>query len=336
MPELRQDPITSSWVVIATERSKRPSDFKRGTEQRKGPENCAFCYGHEHQTPPEVLAFRPGEGEPNTPGWKVRVVPNKFPALNPKEDFGTRETGDYTTLTGYGVHEVIIESPDHDGTLDRYNPEQLMRIMEVMKERYQELSRDPLLRYIQIFKNHGAIAGASLEHPHFQLLATPVIPPLVQEEIEGAYKYYATHGECIYCTMGASEMEENRRLVEANENFIAFCPYFSRSPFEFWIVPRRHSSDFSQMTREQMRDLAALIQSVFSRFMESLENPPFNIMLHTAPVDLEAAEYYHWHLEVVPRLTIWAGFELGTGIYINPTPPEVAAKFLQVSPVEIH
>lgn len=337
MPELRKDPILGAWVIIARERAKRPSDFaRRPPEKRKGQETCPFCYGREDQTPPEVLAYRPAEGEPNTPGWSVRVVPNKFPALDPQEQLFSREVGPFTLLSGRGVHEVIIETPEHEASLVTYPREQLELVWRAIIERYQALARDPDLRYIQIFKNHGALAGASLEHPHFQLVATPLIPPLIQQELDASYRYYTARHRCIYCDVIELEERENQRTVEKNESFLIFCPYASRAPFEFWLLPRRHKSHFFLLTPSELRDLASILQEIMGRLVASLADPPFNLMLHTAPVDLEPTEYYHWHLEVVPRLTVWAGFELGTGVYINPTPPEVAAKFLQVSLRDIH
>ncbi|MGE5554611.1 MAG: galactose-1-phosphate uridylyltransferase [Betaproteobacteria bacterium] len=337
MPELRQDPITGTWVVIATERAKRPSDFKRPAEQRKGPESCPFCYGHEAMTPPEIMAYRPSGGR-DKPGWSVRVVPNKFPALAIEEQPAAMNLGNdfYHWQAGYGAHEVIIESPEHDSDLSTHSVDQLCSVLRALRDRFADLRRDKNLRYIQIFKNHGATAGASLEHPHFQLIATPVIPTVIAQELEGALRYYERQGECIYCNLLKREFLDGERLVEENQGFVAFCPYSSRSPFETWILPRDHHSDFDALTDQQMESLARLLKETFIRFLGSLDHPPFNLVLHTAPVDLEAAEYYHWHLEIIPRLTIYAGFELGTGIYINPTPPETAAQFLQVSLSEIH
>lgn len=336
MPELRQDPVTGTWVVIATERAKRPSDFKRPAEQRKGPDNCPFCSGHEAMTPPEIYAYRP-QGGRDEPGWKVRVVPNKFPALSITETHQEGLSGDfYRWQPGYGAHEVIVEAPDHEGDLSKYSHQQLKDIVYMLRDRFADLRRDQRLRYIQIFKNHGGTAGASLEHPHFQLIATPVIPTQVQVELQGALAYYEKHGDCVYCNIIRREFLEGERLIDANQTFVAFCPFSSRSPFETWILPREHHSDFDYLTDAQIDGLASLLKEVFGRFLGQLDNPPFNLVLHTSPTDLEAAEYYHWHLEIIPRLTIFAGFELGTGIYINPTPPETAAQFLKVALSEIH
>ncbi len=337
MPELRQDPITETWVVIATDRAKRPSDFKRPAEQRKGAEACPFCYGHEALTPPEIMAYRPSGGR-NEPGWSVRVVPNKFPALAIEERPAGVDLGGefYHVQAGYGAHEVIIETPEHDSDLSTHSPDQLRQILRALRDRFSDLRKDRHLRYIQIFKNHGATAGASLEHPHFQLIATPVIPTVVARELEGALRYYEQQGECVYCNLIKREFLDGERLIDENQDFVAFCPYSSRSPFETWILPREHRSDFDALGDRALDSLAHLLKETFARLLGSLENPPFNLILHTAPLDLEATEYYHWHLEIIPRLTIFAGFELGTGIYINPTPPETAAQFLKVSLSEIH
>lgn len=337
MPELRQDPVTGTWVVIATERAKRPSDFKRPAEHRKGADSCPFCYGHEAMTPPEIMAYRP-QGERDTPGWSVRVVPNKFPALAIEEHPAGVNLGNdfYPLQAGYGAHEVIIESPDHEADLASHDRQQMKDILYALRERFADLRRDRKLRYIQIFKNHGATAGASLEHPHFQLIATPIIPSAVAEELEGAYNYFERTGECVYCNVIQREFLDGERLVNVNDQFVAFCPYSSRSPFETWILPREHHSDFDALSDSQLASLAELLPETFARILGSLENPPYNLILHSAPTDLEGLEYYHWHLEIIPRLTIFAGFELGTGMYINPTPPETAAQFLKVSLSEIH
>jgi UDPglucose--hexose-1-phosphate uridylyltransferase len=338
MPELRQDPITSTWVVIATERAKRPSDFAKKPEERKGPDSCPFCYGHEFQTPPEVMAYRDPGTAKDQPGWRIRVVPNKFPALSSQVNL-ERWSGDdalYRLEPGYGVHEVIIETPDHDAVLGKHTTEQMRLIVRALRDRYTDLRQDQSLRYIQVFKNHGAVAGASLEHPHFQLIGTPVIPTAVMTELKGSLEYYQDQKECVYCQMIRREFMENERVIESNRSFVAFCPFSSRSPFETWILPKSHSSDFSTLTEQEADDLATILGESFERLVNSLENPPFNLVLHTAPTDLQATEYYHWHLEVIPRLTIFAGFELGSGVYINPTPPETAAKFLKVVPAEIH
>jgi UDPglucose--hexose-1-phosphate uridylyltransferase len=337
MPELRQDPVTEAWVVIATERAKRPSDFKRPAEQRKDAETCPFCYGHEALTPPEIMAYRPSGGR-DGPGWSVRVVPNKFPALAIEERHGGVDLGGefYRRQPGYGAHEVIIESPAHDSDLSTHSPDQLRQVWRALRDRFSDLRGDQSLRYIQIFKNHGAIAGASLEHPHFQLVATPVIPTVAAQELRGALRYYEQHGECVYCNLITREFLDGERLVAENRDFVAFCPYSSRSPFETWILPREHRSDFDAIDDRALDSLAHLLRETFVRLLGSLENPPFNLILHSAPLDLEATEYYHWHLEIIPRLTIFAGFELGTGVYINPTPPETAAQFLKVSLSEIH
>jgi UDPglucose--hexose-1-phosphate uridylyltransferase len=289
-------------------------------------------------TPPEIRASRPQGSGRDEPGWTVRVVPNKFPALAIEErPAGVDLGGDFYHLQpGYGAHEVIVEAPEHDSDLASHSPDQLRSILYALRERFADLRRDKNLRYIQIFKNHGATAGASLEHPHFQLIATPVIPSAVRAELDGSYQYYEEHGECIYCNMIQREFLDGERLVDVNGQFVAFCPYGSRSPFETWLLPREHHSDFDALSDAQVDSLAALLKETFGRFLESLDNPPYNLVLHTAPTDLEAAEYYHWHLELIPRLTIFAGFELGTGMYINPTPPETAAQFLKVALSEIH
>ncbi|MCL4425467.1 MAG: galactose-1-phosphate uridylyltransferase [Firmicutes bacterium] len=329
MPELRENPVTQSWVVIATERAKRPTDFVHPAAPRKGTANCPFCYGNEDKTPPEILAYRPQDTRPDTPGWRVRVVPNKFPALSDEGDLVATREGFFRGMTGYGVHEVVVESPEHDLTLPYQTPEQVYNVLSALKERFANLSRDRRLRYVQIFKNHGGVAGASLEHPHFQIIATPLIPAETETELKNAYDYYHEHGECLFCRMMGAELGEARRILRADDSFVTFNPYGSRFPFETWILPRHHNSSFGSISEKEVRDLALAVQDALGRLDEVLTDPPYNLILHTAPLDLEAREYYHWHIEVLPRLTIVAGFEWGTGFFINPTPPEDAARFLQ-------
>ncbi|MGB9859503.1 MAG: galactose-1-phosphate uridylyltransferase [Moorellaceae bacterium] len=332
MPELRHDPINQRWVIIATERAKRPSDFARpGKKLAKGgtktKNNCPFCPGQEKETPPEVFALRLPGTEPDTPGWQVRVVPNKFAALVP-ESKGTEEmAGLYRWREGLGVHEVIIEGPDHERELWDYDPEHTVQVLKTWRQRYLQHARDERLAYAQIFKNFGTEAGASLQHPHSQLIATPLVPSAVRQEIERAEEYLEEKESCIYCDLLEAELSQGARLIAFNKRFLAFCPFASRFPFETWILPRQHQSSFGEVTDEQLEDLASVMQDVLGRLYRSLDGPPFNLVLRTAPLH-EPSPAYHWYLQLLPRLTTVAGFEWGTDIFINPTPPEHAAQFL--------
>jgi len=328
MPELRQEPVTKKWVIIATERSKRPSDFPVKHEERKGG-TCPFCKGNENLTPPEIISYREPGTKPNEPGWWIRVVPNKFPALEmggtenlPKEDF-------YRVLPGTGAHEVIIEATEHDTSIERQPISQLEEIFRSWRERHNYLMNEKAIKYVQIFKNEGAVAGASLQHPHSQLIAVSLIPDVVTKELDGAQKFYQEKQKCIYCEINQVELSRNTRIVEENDGFVAYCPFASRFPFETWVVPKQHQASFSGLDDSLLKHLSSIIKETISKITTSLNHPPYNLILHTAPVGYQNVPYYHWHMEILPRLTIVAGFEWGTGIYINPTPPEAAAGYLR-------
>ncbi|GAW91592.1 galactose-1-phosphate uridylyltransferase [Calderihabitans maritimus] len=330
MPELRKDPVTGTWVVIATERAKRPSDFvksgEKETDTKKGG-FCPFCPGNEKSTPPEVFAFREEGTNPDEEGWSVRVVPNKFAALEPGVAPERHEDSLHETMNGVGAHEVIIETPEHEAAFPELSLEQMVRVVEAWKERYQALSTDKKIRYTQIFRNHGPEAGASLEHPHSQLIATPVVPKTILEELEGVHKYDTNFGKCIYCELLNRELLEETRIVYASAHFVAFCPYASRFPFEIWIIPRQHQEEFGEISSAQIEGLAGILKEITGRLRNTLQDPPYNLVLHTAPYGSD--KMYHWHIEILPRLTKVAGFEWGTGFYINPTTPESSAENLR-------
>ena len=332
MPELRKDPITQEWVVVATERARRPSDFTHLTiAEPDKPEyspTCPFCPGKEQLTPPEILAFRDGR-EPNRPDWWVRVVPNKFPALAIEGDLNKRGVGMYDMMAGVGAHEVIIETPKHNQDPSQLSVNQMAEVLWAYRERYLDLRKDTRFKYILIFRNNGKVAGASLEHPHSQIIATPMIPIDVVNELEGATRYYQFRDRCIWCDMVQQEMSQGTRVVNATEHFLAFEPFASKFPFETWLLPKTHQASFAAMSRERMVEFAELLQDALGRISRCLNSPPYNFALHTAPCDREDSDVFHWHLVIMPRLTIAAGFEMGTGIYINVTSPEDAAKYLR-------
>jgi len=333
MPQLRKDPVTREWVIIATERSKRPSDFKTSEVIERRAEyvpECPFCPGNEHQTPPEVASYRKAGTYPNTPDWWVRVVPNKFPALAIEGDLERSGIGMYDYMNGVGAHEVIIETPRHDHHPALMPEQQLEEVIWMYRDRSLDLAQDKRFQYIMVFRNHGRVAGASLEHPHSQLIALPMVPADVRRRIEGASLYYDLHERCVYIDMVRQEERFGERVVVANEEFLAFTPFASKYPFETWIVPRRHQPSFTQIDREQARAFAHILKEVLLRMDIALNHPPYNFTLHTAPINQERNyHYFQWHLSIMPRLTIAAGFELGTGIYINLTTPEDAARHLR-------
>ncbi|HHX95474.1 MAG TPA: galactose-1-phosphate uridylyltransferase [Clostridia bacterium] len=328
MPELRQDPLTDTWVIIASERSKRPSDFASKKEEKKDSGSCPFCLGNEHMTPPEILAYRE-RGTPNTDGWSLRVIPNKFAALQNEGQADKDTIGLYEKMHGVGAHEVIVETPDHNRPLGEESEEHIFGILKAWQSRYLDLKKDPRIQYTQLFKNHGAVAGASLSHPHSQLIATPLVPKNVIEELEGIERFYKKEGKCYFCESVEFEKKDRARIVAENNAFIAFCPYAARFPFETWIVPHKHSEYFEESSDEELRSLASILKRTISSLSQALEDPPYNLVVHSAPYRMNEGQRYHWHIEILPRLTIVAGFEWGTGFYINPTPPESAAGYLR-------
>ncbi|WP_447979533.1 galactose-1-phosphate uridylyltransferase [Candidatus Nitrospira bockiana] len=330
MPELRRDPVVGRWVIISTERAGRPRDFLENCHavQPQTP-LCPFCPGQESLTPPEVLAYRPGNGQPNGPGWTVRVVPNKFPALQVEGEMGREGVGLYDRMNGIGAHEVIIETPDHKSALADLPPKHLEDVFWAYRDRMVDLKRDIRLRYILVFKNHGAAAGATLEHTHSQLIALPIIPTSVTAEIEGCRAHYQQKERCIYCDIIRQETQDRVRIVTDNPEFIVVTPFAPRFPFEMWVLPKRHAAYFEESQKTQFELLARIVSDALRRMDRALARPAYNFMLHSSPFHEKSSEYYHWHLEIIPKLTQVAGFEWGTGFYINPVMPEEAAQFLR-------
>lgn len=332
MPELRKDPIVSRWVIISTERGKRPTDLKTDEPARAPSEPgkfCPFCEGNESSTPPEVLAYRHGNSAPNTPGWSLRVTSNKFPALMIEGGLNRRGDGVYDMMSGVGAHEVIIETPDHGASLADVPQKQFEDVLWSYRDRTMDLRKDNRFRYILIFKNHGYRAGASLEHPHSQLIALPIIPKTVVEEMDGCEAYYKYKERCLFCDIVAQEIEDQKRIVAENEDFMAVCPFAPRFPFEMWILPKKHDAHFEDATKHEIINLASLFQGVLRRLSKALGDPAYNFLIHTSPVTMPNLPHYHWHIEITPRITRIAGFERGSGFYICPTAPEVSAQYLR-------
>lgn len=333
MSQLRKDPVTKRWVIILLENPKSPKDFPNLKRTING-NICPFCPGNEKMTPPEVMSYREANTFPNQSGWKIRVVPNKYPALELEGELDRTGIGIYDMMNGVGAHEVIIESPDHNASFRTYSKEQVLRIVTAYNERYKSLKRDRRFRYILIFKNSGAAAGASLDHPHTQIIATPIIPKRVMEEVEGAKQYYYYKERCVFCDIIRQELSAGTRIVFENESFVAFTPFASRFPFETWIAPKDHKASFGDADDNDLEGLAHALYSTMKKIIKTLDDPPFNYILHTSPCDDVCGEYYHWHIEIMPRLTKVAGFEWGSGFYINPVPPEDAARYLLYSDIE--
>ncbi|HUL58767.1 MAG TPA: DUF4931 domain-containing protein [Anaeromyxobacteraceae bacterium] len=329
MPELRRDPIVGRWVIIATERARRPSDTLR-TPEPPQPALCPFCPGQEDKTPREVyVSGRPSASPPNSPGWKVRVVPNRFPALKIEGDLDRQAEGIYDRMNGIGAHEIIIETPDHARQMKDLSDTELTEILFAFKARILDLRNDMRFRYILLFKNHGHLAGATLEHAHSQLIALPVVPRQVSEEIEGARRHHDHRERCIFCDIVGQERRDRSRLIFENEEFVAFAPWAPRSPFETWILPKRHESNFEAEPKERLGQAAAALGTTLRRLAAALGNPAYNFMVHSNPLRDVPSLSYHWHIEVMPALSQVAGFEWGSGFHINPVPPEEAAEFLR-------
>lgn len=329
MPELRKDPIIDRWVIISTERGKRPVFFSEEKEQEKSG-ICPLCPGNEYMTPPEIYAVGRGSFQADATGWSLRVVPNKFPALRIEGTLDKEGIGLFDKMNGVGAHEVIIETPHHGETLSTMEIGRIQDVFIAYRERILDLANDRRFRYVMVFKNHGSVAGASLDHSHSQLIALPIIPRRVTEEIAGALSYFRYKDRCIFCDIITQEKEDNVRVVAENEGFIAVSPYASRFPFEIWILPKRHEPYFALHERkDNYFGISELLSVVLKKYDKVLNFPPYNFMIHTTPFGDGEMHHYHWHMEIIPRLTKMAGFEWGTGFYINPTPPEEATAFLK-------
>ncbi len=325
MPELRKDPVLGRWVIIATERARRPSDFAAPAPPEPGPARpCPFCPGNERETPPEITRRPAGNS-----GWAVRVVPNRFPALDSGGEPVRRGAGIYDRIAGVGAHEVVIETPDHDAGLADLGPDRLAVVLDVYRERAVALAGDPRLRYVLVFKNHGPGAGASLSHCHAQIIATPVVPVLVEEELAGAARYFEFRKRCVYCDVVRQELRDRSRLVYENDGFVVVAPFASRFPFETWLVPRRHFASFEELDPGLTGHLADALDRTLVRLRATLGDPDYNFFFHVAPGNGPGPEHYHFHVELMPKLTRVAGFEVGSGFYINPVPPEDAARYLR-------
>jgi len=336
MPELRQDPITREWVIIATERAKRPSEFTGqggGTRQvclLSQRDTCPFCEGNESKTPPEIVAYRKPGTAPNTSGWWIRVVSNRFAALKIEGRRDRREIdGFYRIMDGVGAHEVVIETPEHCDTIGIIEDRQAEEIVMMYLDRFLDLKKDPRMDSITLFRNRGNLAGASLLHPHSQLIATPMVPGLLRRRLEVAFRYYDDQGKCVFCEMIQKELEERTRLVFENDEYVVFEPFASRVPFETWIVPKEHRSAFEDISRAQGKSLGRTLNAVLGLLFQKLNDPDYNYVVRTEPLREDHSVYFHWSLHILPRLTTMAGFEMGSGMFINPMPPEKAAEFLR-------
>ena len=331
MPELRQNFMTKEWVVIATERAKRPDQMAVHRESKpvvSFSEKCPFCPGHESQTPPEILRLPDGDG------WKARVVPNKFAALSPDCSPERTIRRSRRRMGGFGEHDVIVETPDHSLAMAMMPDSQVADILRIYKIRHDQLSLDPRVAQVTIFKNHGTDAGTSLEHPHSQLIATPVISYQVRQRFQEAMQHFDDFGCCMFCQIIEEELEEQKRVVLTSEHFVAVELFASPAPFCTHIYPRRHMASFGDISSREITDLGRVLRTVLAKLYVGLGNPDFNFTIRTAPAECVGVRYFHWYMSVIPRLTRTAGFELGSGMFINTVIPEEAAEFLRNVKVE--
>ena len=339
MPELRRDPVVGYWTIIANERGWRPMEYRPNkiTDERE----CPFCEGRESGTPREVFALRGPASRPDAPGWEVRVIVSKAPLLSDEHSNGdSHGQGIYDWREGVGRHEVIVETPQHRQDLDELSLTAIQKVLQVYVSRMREMEKEPRFAYALLFKNHGLVSGSAqdvIRHSRSQMIGMPIVPKRAKEELAAAKTYFQRRERCVYCDVLKQESSEGSRLVFQNDAFFAFCPFAARSPFEIWILPKKHCADFWKVEEAALPQLAAVLKSCLSKLRVLLDDPPYNLVLHTAPFRHRAKGGYwktidddtHWYLQIIPRLTLNAGFEWGTGIHINPTPPEEAASLLR-------
>ena len=327
MPEFRQNIATKEWVIIATERAKRPHDFSQKKDIAEIPphsDNCPFCPGNEDKTPATLYEVKNGSS------WQIRVIPNKFAALSREGEFERTGISPFHSMTGIGVHEVAIETPMHNLSPALLRTEDFRKLLEVYRERYFAIfSTRPRTEVIIIFKNHGKGAGTSLDHPHSQIVATPIVLLHLKYRVDEALRFFDATGDCVFCHMFQKEIESEKRIVSKNRSFVVFEPFASSAPFETWIMPLRHSSCYGAISDEEIGDLAEIFNDLLKKLYTGLDNPDYNYMIKSAPGDRRNTEHYHWYIKVVPRLTKTAGFEMGSGMFINSAIPEDCAEFLR-------
>jgi UDPglucose--hexose-1-phosphate uridylyltransferase len=326
--EVRQNKATREWVIFSPARGKRPHDFKRTGEQREAlpafDKACPFCPGNDHMLGPILLET---VGQAHNP-WQTRIIANKFPAVTPHREGGRFQTGLYMAMPGYGRHEVIIENPQHNRQVALMTAPEVEAVIETYHRRYSDLMDDHQNMMTLIFRNHGPRAGTSLIHPHSQLISTSMVPRFIRQREEEAERYFDQWGRCVFCDILAYELKHQHRVVLENPSFGVFVPFAADVPFETWVVPKRHQSDFGQISDKEKTDLASALLDILSRLYHKLNDPDYNYVVNTSPRYRAAEPQLHWYLQIRPRLTTQAGFEIGSGISINPSLPEKDANFL--------
>lgn len=328
MAEIRKDLVKNHWVALANDRALKPCDFpiaKKKIHASELAEFCPFCLGNEAFTPPEIKAVRAQDSLPNEPGWDIRLIPNKFSAFSLDNELNHYNKGVYSYTNGLGKHEVLLETPEHGVEIQDYDLPKIRGIIKLLKQRYNELSLEKRIKYIQIYKNRGMLAGASLEHSHSQILGFPFVPP----ENKGMIDYFQEKGHCLLCDIIKQEKELSPRLILNSEHFIIICPFAARFSYESWLIPKRHTEHFGDINAAEIEEMAALLKRFIGAILTGLMDPAYNLVINTAPVNVEYKEGYHWYMEIIPRMLVAAGVEVATGIYINPVAPELAAGILR-------
>lgn len=327
MAEIRKDLLRDNWVVIATQRAIRPTDLPVPSQGRaeKVQGFCPFCEGNEGFTPPEIMVNRKPGTEENAPGWTIRTIPNKYTAFSLLTEFATESKGVYSYMTGFGAHEVVIETPEHDVELHQQPAEKIAEVIEMLKRRHLDLAQNEKIKYIQTYKNKGLFAGASLGHSHMQIVALPYVP----DELKGLRAYKQTTGNCLICDILKQDTQDPARLVLESENFVVICPYASRFAYETWIVPKKHARNFGDVPAEHIPELAGIMRKVLVSMVDILNDPSYNLVINTSPVNVEDVTETHWFIEIFPRLIVQAGLEIATGYYMNLISPEWAAETLK-------
>jgi UDPglucose--hexose-1-phosphate uridylyltransferase len=333
VPQLRKDPVLKQWVIISPERGKRPSDFKKVEQPIDDPKDCPFCEGNEHKTPDETLCFRSAGTPANTRGWWVRIISDQTPILSPEGDSGREGIGMFDAMNSIGIHEVVVETPDHRTTLQDATANQVREVIWAYKQRLLEIKKNPRFKHFMVVKNSGK-GVSNFSHSHSHIVATPIIPKRIEEELEGAREYFHYHDRCLFCDIVRQESKEASRVVYEDSQFIVFCPFAARFPFEMEITPKTHMPFFEMIENDMVSNLAKALQTALKRMQTLLPGQPYNFVLHTSPCSDSYKDFYHWHIEIIPKLTKVAGFEWGSGFYINPTPPEDAARMLRETKVD--
>ena len=331
VPERRYDPVSGTWVVIAADRASRPHDIRTAADSPEL-ESCAFCAGREDETTPAVATWAPLSGSSGE-AWQVRIVPNLYPAfIDPSEtlplEFAESESSE-SGQPSRGYHDVVIESPRHVRRLTDLSQEECHLVFQAYRERLRQYATDPEIKVGLIFKNCGSSAGMSREHIHSQMVGLPFVPTTLQTELDRSQAHFSKFGTCLFCDLIQQEREQGERVVEETEQLIAYCPFASRFAFEIWILPKKHLFSFEDLANDSLSELSELMQRLLGKLEKQLGEPSYNYLIHTSPFDSHRKDHYHWHIEIIPRLSQLAGLELGSGIHINSVPPEAAAALLR-------